>query len=78
MNNDGNNTFIYEDNGEFEFEYTDNKGNTGKIYTSVNWIDKVAPPELFSPGLLLLSGLLSTFGLLSSGFSFGLSIFGLS
>lgn len=43
MNNDGNNTFIYEDNGEFEFEYTDNKGNTGKIYTSVNWIDKVAP-----------------------------------
>ncbi len=42
-NNEGNNTYTFEENGEFTFEYADLLGNTGTTTVTVDWIDKVAP-----------------------------------
>ena len=42
-NNDGKDTYTFTENGEFTFEFVDNKGTKGTIKAVVNWIDKVAP-----------------------------------
>ena len=42
-NNNGNNTYTFKENGEFEFEFVGPSGNTGKAKATVNWIDKIAP-----------------------------------
>ena len=42
-NNEGNNTYTFEENGEFIFEYVDSLGNTGTTTVTVDWIDKTAP-----------------------------------
>ncbi len=43
INNEGNNTYTFTENGTFEFEFIGPAGNTGKATAKVNWIDKVAP-----------------------------------
>ncbi len=43
LNNNGLNTYTFQENGEFTFEYRDAAGNTGSAKAVVNWIDKVAP-----------------------------------
>jgi len=42
-NNDGDDYYLFEENGEFTFEYVDEAGNTGSATATVDWIDKVAP-----------------------------------
>ncbi len=42
-NNDGKNEYVFTENGNFTFEYTDEAGNIGAKTVYVNWIDKVAP-----------------------------------
>ncbi|HAB66927.1 MAG TPA: hypothetical protein DCE23_06125, partial [Firmicutes bacterium] len=42
-NNDGNNTYIFTENGKFKFEYIDKSGNAGVAIAEVTWIDKEAP-----------------------------------
>ncbi len=42
-NNEGNNTYVFTENGEFIFEYRDEAGNEGTAKATVTWIDKVAP-----------------------------------
>ncbi len=41
-NNGGKNTYIFEMNGEFEFEFVDKAGNKGTAIAEVGWIDKRA------------------------------------
>ena len=41
-NNDGKNTYTFEINGEFEFEFVDKAGNKGTAKAEVGWIDKRA------------------------------------
>ncbi len=43
VNNDGEHTYTFTDNGDFNFQYIDSKGNVGEIHTSVNWIDRTPP-----------------------------------
>ena len=38
LNNDGNNNYVFFENGEFTFEYQDIAGNITKTTASVNWI----------------------------------------
>ena len=42
-NNDGKNTYTFEENGEFTFEFEDEYGNKGSTTAKVTWIDKVVP-----------------------------------
>lgn len=42
-NNNGNNTYTFEKNGEFTFEFVDEAGNSGTATASVDWIDKTLP-----------------------------------
>ena len=42
-NNNGLNTYTFEENGSFIFEYRDEAGNIGTAKATVCWIDKVAP-----------------------------------
>ena len=42
-NNDGKDTYIFKENGEFTFEFEDEKGNKGSSVAKVNWIDKDIP-----------------------------------
>lgn len=43
-NNNGSDTYIFTENGEFTFEFIDDSnGMTGKAIAKVNWIDKEAP-----------------------------------
>ncbi|MCI9365727.1 MAG: discoidin domain-containing protein [Clostridia bacterium] len=43
-NNGGSDTYTFEDNGEFTFEFVDNEtGVEGSAKAKVDWIDKVAP-----------------------------------
>ncbi len=42
-NNDGKDTYVFTENGEFTFEFVDANGNTGKAVAKVNWIDKSGP-----------------------------------
>ena len=48
INNDGNVTYTFTENGDFTFEYTDEAGNKGKVKAIVNWIDKEAPTAAVS------------------------------
>ena len=40
INNDGSNTFVFKENGEFTFEFTDKVGNKGTAIAKVDWIGK--------------------------------------
>ena len=42
-NNDGSDTYVFTENGEFTFEFVDAKGNTGSALAKVTWIDKSGP-----------------------------------
>ncbi len=42
-NNDGHDTYVFTENGEFTFEFEDKNGNTGSATAKVDWIDKSAP-----------------------------------
>lgn len=42
-NNDGKDSYLFEENGEFTFEFTDRVGNTGSYTVHVDWIDRVPP-----------------------------------
>lgn len=42
-NNDGNDTYIFTENGKFTFEFEDEDGNKGTTEAKVDWIDKNAP-----------------------------------
>lgn len=43
INNDGNTSYTFEENGEFTFQFADEAGNSNYIVAKVDWIDKVAP-----------------------------------
>lgn len=40
INNNGSNTFVFKENGEFTFEFTDKVGNKGTAIAKVDWIGK--------------------------------------
>ena len=42
-NNDGNDTYVFTDNGQFTFEFEDKNGNKGSATAKVDWIDKSTP-----------------------------------
>lgn len=42
-NNGGSDTYIFEENGEFTFEFVDELGTTGSAVATVTWIDKDIP-----------------------------------
>ena len=42
-NNDGKDTYVFKENGNFTFEFVDENGNKGSALASVNWIDKISP-----------------------------------
>ncbi len=42
-NNDGSDTHIFTENGEFTFEFEDEEGNKGTTTAKVTWIDKDGP-----------------------------------
>ena len=42
-NNDGNDTYVFKENGEFTFEFEDENGNKGSTLAKVDWIDKDIP-----------------------------------
>ena len=42
-NNNGNNKYIFTQNGQFTFEYVDQAGNVGNATAKVTWIDKTTP-----------------------------------
>lgn len=43
LNNGGKNTYTFNKNGEFTFEFIDEAGNKNKAVAKVNWIDKTPP-----------------------------------
>lgn len=46
-NNDGKNSYLFENNGSFTFEFVDRAGNTGSATANVSWIDKnIVAPEI--------------------------------
>ncbi len=47
-NNNGSNTYTFELNGEFTFEFIDQAGNTGVATAEVEWIDKTLPKATIS------------------------------
>ena len=42
-NNNGSDTYIFKENGEFTFEFKDKNGNYGSETAKVDWIDKDIP-----------------------------------
>ncbi len=42
-NNNGSDTYIFKENGEFTFEFVDENGITGSAKAKVDWIDKTPP-----------------------------------
>ncbi len=40
---DGSDSYVFDDNGEFTFEFIDKAGNIGTATANVHWIDKEAP-----------------------------------
>ena len=42
-NNDGSDTYIFKENGDFTFEFVDKNGNKGTAYAKVDWIDTDGP-----------------------------------
>ena len=45
INNDGKNTYTFQENGTFEFVYQDKAGNIGRTLAKVDWIDKSSTGE---------------------------------
>lgn len=43
INNDGNDTYVFTENGSFEFQIQDQAGNIGIVIAEVKNIDKIAP-----------------------------------
>lgn len=43
LNNDGNTSYTFVNNGEFTFEFRDAAGNIGTKKVTVSWIDKIPP-----------------------------------
>jgi len=43
LNNNGNNMYIFENNGIFTFRFVDRYGNEGQMQASVNWISNSRP-----------------------------------
>ena len=50
-NNDGKDTYVFTENGEFTFEFVDKNGNTGSAIAKVDWIDKDGPTVDVNYGL---------------------------
>ena len=50
-NNDGKDTYVFTENGEFTFEFADKNGNTGSAIAKVDWIDKDGPTVDVNYGL---------------------------
>ena len=42
-NNDGKDTYVFTENGQFTFEFEDENGNKGSSIAKVDWIDKDGP-----------------------------------
>ena len=42
-NNDGNDTYVFKENGEFTFKFVDKEGHTGEETAVVTWIDEKTP-----------------------------------
>lgn len=42
-NNDGKDTYVFTENGDFTFEFVDEAGNKGRATATVTWIDKDGP-----------------------------------
>ncbi len=42
-NNDGNDTYVFKEDGTFTFYFEDKNGNKGEATAEVNWIDKDSP-----------------------------------
>ena len=42
-NNDGNDSYVFKENGEFTFEFEDKNGNKGSATATVTWIDNKGP-----------------------------------
>ncbi len=55
LNNNGSNSYTFEENGEFIFEYQDSLGNTGRAIAKVDWIDKTAPTGEFKYNITALT-----------------------
>ena len=51
-NNNGNNTYTFEENGTFTFEFINELGNKGTAVAKVDWIDKVVPNGIISYNLI--------------------------
>lgn len=49
INNDGKNTYVFNKNGEFTFEFTDKVGNKGTATAVVDWIGKPQTPSTPKP-----------------------------
>lgn len=47
-NNDGSDTYVFTENGEFTFEFVDVNGNKGSTIAKVDWIDKIPPTATIS------------------------------
>ena len=47
-NNNGNNTYTFEENGEFTFEFVNSLGNKGTAKAKVDWIDKKVPKAIIT------------------------------
>ncbi len=50
-NNNGNDTYVFNDNGKFTFEFVDKNGNKGQETAIVNWIDRSSPEANVEYGL---------------------------
>ena len=48
LNNNGNSSYIFEENGSFTFEFSDRAGNKGTVTANVTCIDKIAPTATIS------------------------------
>lgn len=42
-NNNGSDTYVFSENGEFTFEFEDENGAKGSATAKVTWIDKEGP-----------------------------------
>ena len=47
-NNNGKDTYVFTENGEFTFEFEDKYGNKGTATAIVDWIDKIIPTATIS------------------------------
>ena len=50
-NNDGNDTYVFKENGSFTFQFEDKNGNKGQETATVNWIDRSSPEANVEYGL---------------------------